>query len=137
MRRKILTFITIGILGTMSVIALGSEMACIEPVHAPPEVRTSVIQTDSLETLDNKIKLSGQVNPNNSPTTAWFEYGETESTDNYSGFVYVGDGEEVTEVKIFTKEIKPNTIYFYRLVSENEYGVSYGKIKTITTPEIN
>lgn len=131
----IATTILITILGTFNVIALGSEDSCTEPEHYPPTVTTLAPETDIESTLEDKIKLVGQVNPEGSPTTAWFKYGKTTEVNTNTGYIYLGKGKEMVEVKIFTKELKPNTTYYYRLVSENKYGVSYGEVQSFQTGE--
>jgi hypothetical protein len=135
--RKIFIFLSstilITTLGTITVIALGSEDSCEEPKHYPPTVITLTSETDNESTLENKIKLLGQVNPEGSPTTAWFQYGKTKALNTNTGYIYLGKGKEMIEVKISTKELKPDTTYYYKIVSENKYGLSYGDVESLRT----
>lgn len=109
--------------------AIGSEVYCSEPLHTAPLAKT----VGWREGPDNKVTLLGLGNPRNSPTKAWFEYGENESMTSGTGFVYVGDKENDVMINISTKPLKPNTTYYYKLVSQNEIGTTSGEIKTFTT----
>ncbi len=79
--------------------------------------------------------LNGLVNPEGSPTSAYFEYGTTTSYGTSTASVEVGSGKSWAEVSKAVKGLKPNTLYHYRVVANNAEGGGYGEDGTFTTGE--
>lgn len=116
----------------LNVIALGSVDSCIKPIAIAPTATTTNIR-EKLEGKEYRISMYGTVNANNIPTTTWFEYGTSESMNTNTGYIYVGQKNVEISVNIESKEIRQNTKYWYRIVSENNYGKTYGKTLTFKT----
>lgn len=76
--------------------------------------------------------LHGRINPNNSETTYWFEYGETNNLGNITAF-QSASGDTQTDVSISILNLKPQARYFFRLNSQNQYGTVNGEILSFTT----
>jgi hypothetical protein len=80
--------------------------------------------------------VGGRVNPNNSPTTYWIEYG---TTDNYgqnappTKDATVGSGMETTVVSQPLSGLTPGTTYHFRVVAENPTGTTVGQDLTFET----
>ena len=77
--------------------------------------------------------LSGHINPNNSQTTYWFDYGPTQSLGNVSAFGAAGNGTASLAVTIGVSPLDPQTKYYYRLNAQNQYGTVNGAIQSFTT----
>ena len=77
---------------------------------------------------NNTAALNAAVNPNNSNTNLWFEYGTTQSLGYTSGYQWVGSGNWNTNITAYISNLTANTTYYYRVVASNSYGTTYGSI---------
>ena len=80
--------------------------------------------------------LPGLVNPNNSPTTYWFEYGTSTAYGTNVPATEDADGGSGTAVKAVLQRIEPltpGTVYHFRLVAKNPAGITNGADETFTT----
>ena len=93
----------------------------------------TVVTNSTISSSQNYATLQGSINPNGSPTNAWFEYGMTQSLGNTSGYQSVGSGAGQTTIYGYLSNLSPNVTYYYRAVAQNSYGTSYGTIMTFTT----
>jgi hypothetical protein len=98
---------------------------------SPPDV-FAVPPADRGETI---ATLAAWINPNNSPTTYRFEYGET---DSYGGTVPVPDealgaGGILMPVSEPIVDLEPETTYHFRVVAENAHGATASPDRTFTT----
>ncbi|MDP3015214.1 MAG: hypothetical protein Q8N28_02270 [bacterium] len=102
----------------------------------PPEVRTN----DPISVDINSANLSGTVNPKNSTTTMWFEYGKNRNNlSDKTPEVDVGAGNNpISKSKIITG-LDAVTTYYYRAAAKNSFGATYGEIKNFDTrfPQID
>ena len=81
--------------------------------------------------------LQGSVNPNSLQTSAWFEYGVTQSLGQVVGVQTIGSGNSYVNYSFATANLQPSTSYYYRAVAQNVQGTAYGNILTFTTPSGN
>lgn len=70
--------------------------------------------------------LRGSVNPNNSYTSAWFEYGTTQSFGNTTPTQGVSSGNYSIDYSYTISGLLANTTYYFRAVANNSYGTVYG-----------
>jgi hypothetical protein len=83
--------------------------------------------------------LSGRLNPENTPTTYYFEYGTSPCLPETCGTVVTEPsqvplyGDEVIPVSVRLCSLAPNTTYHYALVAYNEEGRTTGPEETFTT----
>jgi uncharacterized repeat protein (TIGR01451 family) len=77
--------------------------------------------------------FQGIVDPNGSATTAWFEYGTSQSLGNSIGQQSVGSGNSDINYSFSTSGLQTNTVYYFRAVAENSKGISRGSILSFTT----
>ena len=77
--------------------------------------------------------LPGLVDPNNTPTTYWFEYGTTQSFGNVSAFGNAGSGSASLSVSTAISSLAANTKYYYRLVIQSKYGTVSGGTESFVT----
>ena len=69
--------------------------------------------------------LHGVITNASVPTTTWFEYGQTNAFGNTTSTQIVGSGSQLDFQKTISG-LTPNTIYYWRAVAQNQYGISYG-----------
>ncbi len=81
----------------------------------------------------NSATLNGSVNPNNSQTTYWFEYGTSYSLGSTAGNQSIGSGSGSQSVSYYLSGLNYNTVYYYRVVAQNQYGTIQGQILNFTT----
>ncbi|MCX7615921.1 MAG: fibronectin type III domain-containing protein, partial [Patescibacteria group bacterium] len=77
--------------------------------------------------------LNGQVNPNNTATSYWFEYGTTTNLGNTTASQSAGSGNSSLNVSQALSNLSPNTTYYFRIVAQNQNGTTYGSILSFTT----
>lgn len=91
---------------------------------------------DASPRTDTTARLNGYINPRNSATTYYFEWGPT---DAYGNRVPASEGADAGSgggQVLASQEIgglQPGTTYSYRLVAENAAGTAYGEERTFTT----
>ena len=78
--------------------------------------------------------LNGSVNPNANPTTAWFEWGLTESFGNVTPAPNPGNGTSDVPVSATINGLSPGTPLFYRLIASSLAGTNASASAMFTTP---
>ena len=81
----------------------------------------------------NFAALNGTVNPNNSPTNAWFEWGQTTSLGNRTGNQSIGQTSSQSSYSFVISGLQPLTTYYFRAAATNPYGTNYGPNLSFTT----
>jgi len=101
--------------------------------NLPPNAYT----TSPSSITETSAVLNGQINPNGSPTTVWFEYGLSASNLNRTvGTQNIGAGNSIINVSFPISQLEPATTYFYRVVASNAYGTTPGQVISFTTNTI-
>jgi M6 family metalloprotease-like protein len=102
------------------------------PLHLP------VLDTGSVtETTPNSATLNGTVNTGGLLTTVWFEYSTISgSYSNVSPRQEISGSSGNISVSISISGLSVRTEYYYRLVSQNSDGITYGNEMSFTTPGI-
>lgn len=79
--------------------------------------------------------FEGSVNPGGMTTTAWFEYGTSESLNNFKETVHlhIGSSTFETPIKTSVTGLDANTTYYFRLASDNGQSTAKGKIYSFKT----
>ncbi|HTZ65545.1 MAG TPA: hypothetical protein VMB51_15685 [Solirubrobacteraceae bacterium] len=79
--------------------------------------------------------LTGRLTPGGLDTHYHFEWGTTESygSQGPEPFTDAGAGSSPVEATTGISSLAPNTLYHYRLVAENSFGVTYGEDRTFAT----
>ncbi len=93
----------------------------------------SVITNSATNISQNSATLNGSVNPNNSNTNVWFEYGTTFSLGNQTNTQSAGNGSNSISLNFSLSNLQPNTTYYFRAVAQNSFGTSQGSILSFTT----
>jgi C1A family cysteine protease len=81
----------------------------------------------------NTATLQGVTNPNNASTTYYFEYGTTFGYGSSTAVSSAGSGSGDVSVSAPLSGLTANTTYYYRLVTVNKFGTTYGNELTFTT----
>jgi hypothetical protein len=113
-------------------------------VTAGPVTFTTAAVAPAAETIPafapsngTEALLGGLINPRNSETTHWFEYG---SDDDYGQRVPLGEdatldsGSEAVFVTEELHDLMPGATYHFRVVAENAAGTTFGADRLFTTP---
>jgi formylglycine-generating enzyme required for sulfatase activity len=77
--------------------------------------------------------LNGTVNPNGSPTTAWFQWGATTNYGNLTSTTALGSGTTALPLSVPLAGLTPSVTYHFRLAATNDYGLAYGSDQSFTT----
>lgn len=95
----------------------------------PPTVTTGLATNVTMISTT----LNGTVNANGTSTTAWFEYGKSSGTYDKTTTTQDVSGSSDTSVSIYVSGLSSGTGYYYRLVAQNNAGVSYGSETSFST----
>lgn len=80
--------------------------------------------------------LSGDVDPNGSATSWYFEYGTTTGYGQTTGSESAGSGNTTVGISKEVSGLTPGTTYHYRLVATDPSGSVYGGDETVRTAEL-
>lgn len=112
---------------TVSFKILNPESALyVERGHSFPKVTTEAVNHITAK----GGTLTGQVNPEGSGTTYWFEYGTSTSYGSKTTTKEAGSGTSAVAVSQLISGLINKTPYYYRLVAKNEGGESWGEPMT-------
>ncbi len=93
-----------------------------------------IVNTNSASSIgQNSATLNGSVNPNNSNTTAWFEYGTTQSLGTTVSNQSIGSANSSQNITAYLSNLSQNTTYYFRAVAQNSFGTTYGAIMSFVT----
>ena len=77
--------------------------------------------------------MHGNVDPNGSETTFWFEYGTSQNLGSVTAFQSAGANDSSLAVVISVSNLQPLTKYYFRLNAQNQFGTVNGQILNFTT----
>ncbi len=77
--------------------------------------------------------VTGDVDPRQEPTSAYFEYGPTLAYGASTPPVAIGDGDAAVPVSAGLADLAPGTAYHFRLVAVSAAGAGYGRDLTLAT----
>ena len=101
-------------------------------ITLPPLVRD--VAPDEIGTVS--ARLRGKVRPNSQATNYYFEYGPSEDYGKTTPEAYAGSSYDLTQVLARVDGLTPVTKYHYRLVAENDAGVTIGPDRVFATAEL-
>jgi hypothetical protein len=88
---------------------------------------------EATETGSSSALLRAYVDPNDRPTTYYFEYGTTTAYGIQTATASAGSGDDWTLVSARVEGLQPSTTYHVRVVARNEKGRSRGPDRSFTT----
>lgn len=77
--------------------------------------------------------LNGDVNPNGTQTSYWYEYGPTNSLGTATSPQLIGGGYVKYSAPGAISGLRANTTYYYRLTAQNQYGKVSGEVVSFNT----
>jgi virginiamycin B lyase len=98
-------------------------------ITLPPLVRD--VAADEIDT--SVARLRGKVRPNSQATYYHFEYGPSAGYGTTTSTVYAGSSYDLEHVFAEVEDLQPNTQYHYRVVAENDAGVTVGADRVFST----
>src|SRR3989338_2756618 len=100
----------------------------------PPPGTAPTISTDSATDISRTTaNLNGRVDPNNSPSSFWFEYGETSELGSATALQAAGSGNTSLPATVSISNLRPQTKYFFRLNAQSQFGTVNGAIRNFMT----
>jgi hypothetical protein len=81
----------------------------------------------------SSVSLLGKVNPSGAPTTYFFQIGTTVLYGAQTAATAAGAGTKVINVVADVPGLAPATVYHYRLVASNRFGITRGADRTFKT----
>ncbi|MDP3792672.1 MAG: fibronectin type III domain-containing protein [bacterium] len=79
------------------------------------------------------VSLDATIKPNGSFTTAWFEYGTSYGLGNTVSSKTFDIREDQSNFNYRLLNLAPNTFYYFRVVAQNNNGITYGTIYSFIT----
>ena len=113
---------------TLAVLAAGVLAAVVQAAAPTATTRAAVNVTQT------GARLQGTVDPNNEPTTWYFEYGETTAYGARTPDQGPLTGAAGQQVAFDVGSLGPGTTYHFRLVAVNPSGTVLGRDRQFTTP---
>src|SRR3989344_795882 len=112
----------------------GSTYSFTTNNNPPPQATVPSVETRAADSVSRtSVRLNGRVTPNNSDTSYWFEYVETQDLGNLTSFRSVGNGNASVPVSASVSNLKPQTKYYFRVNAQNQYGTVVGATLSFTT----
>lgn len=99
------------------------------PNGVAPTANTSSATSITRTTAD----LNGQINPKDSVTTYWFEYGTTSNLGAVTSFQTSNNSNSSSSVLVSVSNLQPATKYYFRVNAQNQFGTVNGQILNFTT----
>jgi chitodextrinase len=117
----------------IAVVLLTPAAAAARRAYAPTAVTGSASSVNSSSAV-----LGGSVNPNNSSTNYYFQYGASTSYGDTTPIGSLSSGTSATAVQASVSSLSPGVTYHYRIVAYrivayNALGTRYGSDATFTT----
>jgi len=123
--------------GLVKPVSIGVALSAQDTQVLSPEVvtRPSVVTGDAETPAPTNILLRGSASSGGGNTFVWFEWGIVSSLGSATAGQPLGTvPSRAVSASIF--DALPNTTYYYRLVAQNEAGVSHGSIQSVQTPAV-
>jgi len=103
-------------------------------ISGPATPIYTVVVTDSAMFItDSTAQLRGQANPNGLATTVWFAWGTSPVLHSTTALQNIGAGTTVVSVASTLLHLNPGTTYYYRIVAQNNLGITQGQTRYFTT----
>jgi phospholipase C len=98
-----------------------------------PTTGPKITLNNAKSITSSSATLSGTINPEDSATTAHFEWGVGNGIDQVTPDTAIGSGKVKIPFSVTLTGLTPGTLYSFRLVAANGVGQTASPIKTFTT----
>src|SRR5262249_40433782 len=102
--------------------AYGADASFKTAIARPPAVSTGGVTA----VTTTSATPTGSVNPQDQPTTYYFQYGPTAAYGSQTPVVSAGSGATSVTATATVGSLTPNSRYHYRLVATNAAGSTFG-----------
>lgn len=102
-------------------------------LSGPSNLRPEVNTLEATVINNTSAILNGTVNPNQSTTTYYFEYGLTTDYSHSTNTYSAGSGSTTISVSAEVNYLEVKKTYYYRIAATNSKGTSFGKGQTFIT----
>ncbi len=109
----------------------GSNYGVIHEFQTPPAVELNSGPVKELK--PESATLTGSLTPAGFDTKYFFQWGASTSYGGVTPTVDAGSGSSAVPAEAALQGLSPNSTYHYRLVGENEFGITYGADEKFTT----
>ncbi|HJQ37008.1 MAG TPA: N-acetylmuramoyl-L-alanine amidase [Thermoanaerobaculia bacterium] len=110
-----------------------SSNKSVSASFAMSSVSPSVLTDNATSVTETTATINGRVNPNNASTSAWFEWGPTNSLGNFTSSQGLGSGNALVPYSANLSGLTCGTTYYYRASANNSGGTASGSILTFST----
>ncbi len=101
---------------------------------SPPQAKAPSTRTNAAgDIARTSATINGQVNPNGTDTSYWYEYGTDNSFGSVTGYRATNSGTTFMSVPMSLTGLEPLTKYYFRLNAQNQYGTVNGTTMNFTT----
>lgn len=102
--------------------------------NTPPKVvATNVHTLGAKDITRNSATITGEVNPNGTATSYWYEYGRDTNFGYVTSFQGTNSGTSYMDVPTSISGLEPLTKYYFRLNAQNQFGTVNGSVMNFTT----
>jgi alpha-tubulin suppressor-like RCC1 family protein len=113
--------------------ATGADVSFQTTTAGIPTAVPSVITGSASNLTTSTATLQGTVNPNGGSTNAFFDYGPTAAYGSTTINLGAGSGSTPGGISTGITGLQPGTLYHFRIVAQNDLGLSQGADATFTT----
>jgi hypothetical protein len=100
----------------------------------PPKVSAPTVRTNNALNVERTTAtIKGEVNPNGSATSYWFEYGTDNGFGDVTTYQATNSGSTFMPVSGAISGLAPLTKYYFRLNGQNQFGTINGPTMNFTT----
>jgi hypothetical protein len=115
----------------------GTSPGADRSFRTPPPPRPPAISRQRARGIGaDTATLAATIDPNASPTTFHFEYGQSTSYGAVTPAQQVGGGDAGVNVRVHVGGLAPRTTYHFRAVASNAAGITRGIDRTFTTARL-
>lgn len=102
--------------------------------NPPPQGTAPSVHTAAATSITRtSATIAGSIDPNESSTNYWFEYGTSTSFGSVSSIRTLGSVSANANVSGGLSDLSPLTKYYFRLNAQNQYGTVIGQTLSFTT----
>ncbi len=122
--------------GALAALLLALSMSAALSASAWAASRPSATTRGATQVSYASAVLTGSVDPKDSPTSYYFQYGLTRAYGEQSAIASAGAGTQTLSVRVPISGLAPLTLYHYRLVAVNGAGATIGGDRTFLTTKV-